>query len=465
MRRVVVAVVLLVGLPAGLAAAGPLDRGLSSPVEDSYYPAKGDPSVDALRYALRLRWEPGKRMLHGQATIRLRAAQRATAIRLDLSHRLRVTRVHVDGRRTAFAHNANHLAVRRPLRRGQRHSVRVQYRGTPGPVSAPGSRGDAHRVGLRIMGNNQLRTMQEPFGAFTWYPVNDQPSDKALYDVRITAPKNWVGVSNGRLVARKTTRRATVTRWTHGAPMASYLTTLAVGPYRRYRDTGPHRLPVTYWVPRSRPRLVRSLRMVPAAVRWLERRLGRFPFDRIGVVVVPGPSAMETQTMITLGAEEYWAGLARVRAVMVHELAHQWYGDTVTPTDWRDLWMNEGMATYLHYRWVAARADNPQRRWRQIVGQWQRDDQFYRDAYGPPGRYKRQEFASSNVYYPVALMWDRLRRRLGNRQFNHIVRAWPQTHRNSNATRDEMIDWIEGRTGRELSRFFDSWLMSRRSPA
>ena len=193
MRRLVVAVVLLVGLPAGLGAAAPLDHGLSSPVEDSYYPAKGDPSVDALRYALRLLWDPGKRMLHGQATIRLRAVRRATAIRLDLSHRLRVTRVHVDGRRTAFAHNANHLAVRRPLRRGQRHTLRVQYRGTPGPVTAPGSRGDAHRVGLRIMGNNQLRTMQEPFGAFTWYPVNDQPSDKALYDVRITAPRNWWG--------------------------------------------------------------------------------------------------------------------------------------------------------------------------------------------------------------------------------------------------------------------------------
>jgi aminopeptidase N len=465
MRRLVVALALMVGVPAGLVSAAPHGGGLSSPVEDSYYPAKGEPSVDALRCTLRLHWAPGNRMLHGQAVIRIRAARRAAALTLDLAHRLEVIRVHVDGGRTVFAHDANHPVVRTPLRRGQRHRVRVDYRGTPGPVPAPGTRGDAHLVGLRIMGKNQLRTMQEPFGAFTWYPVNDQPSDKALYDVCISAPPKWVGVSNGRLVARRTTRRSTVTRWIHSAPMASYLTTLAVGPYRRHRDVGPHSLPVTYWVPRSRPRLVTSLRMVPAALRWLERRLGRFPFDRVGIVIVPGPSAMETQTMVTLGAREYRAGPARVRQVIVHELAHQWYGDSVTPTDWRDLWMNEGMATYLHYRWVAAQADHPTRRWRQITGQWRRDDQFYRDAYGPPGAYMRQEFGSSNVYYPVALMWDRLRLRLGNTQFNDIVRAWPQTHRNGNATRAQMIRWIENRTHQELSAFFDKWLMSRRSPA
>jgi aminopeptidase N len=466
MRRLLVpALVGLVIAPASLAGAAPYDVGRSTPVEDSYYPAKGEPSVDALHYGLRLRWDRQRRLLQGQARIQLRVARPDTGIRLDLSGRLRVTRVVVDGHVTPFSHPGHHLLVHAPVEPGQRHALRVVYRGTPGPVTAPGSRMDSHRVGMRVMRGGQLRTMQEPYGAFTWYPVNDQPSDKALYDIRVNAPRGWVGVSNGRLVARHSTPRRTLTRWTNRAPMSSYLVTLAVGPYRRYRQTGPHGLPISYWVPRDQPRLLRPLRIAPAALRWLERSLGRYPFDRAGFVVVPGESAMETQTMVTMGAGEYGFGPARVRAVVVHELAHQWYGDTITPTDWRDLWMNEGMATYLQYRWAASRSRNPGSAWKHTVAQWRRDDQFYRNAYGPPGAYRSDEFASSNVYYPVALMWEHLRTRLGDRQFHDLVRAWPQTHHNGNADRDHMVGWIEAQTRTELSPFFHQWLMSTRSPA
>jgi aminopeptidase N len=464
-RLVVLASVVAVALATTTASAAPVEGGRSTPVEDSYYPAKGDPSIDTLHYRLDLHWDRKARVLRGVATIRLRAAQDDRAIRLDLSRRLHVTRVRVDGRRVGARHYGNHLAVRSPIRRGERRTVRVSYRGTPGPVAAPGSRLDAHRLGLQVVNHGQLRTMQEPFGAFTWYPVNDQPSDKALYDVRVSAPRGWVGVSNGRLAARRVVHGRTVTRWTNPAPMSSYLVTLAVGPYRRYHQSGPHGLPITYWVPRDRPGLLTWLRdTTPSGMRWLERRLGPYPFDRVGIVVVPGPSAMETQTLVTLGAQEYRAGRQRVRSVVVHELAHQWYGDTVTPRDWRDVWMNEGMATYQHSLWVSTQSKHPRRRWRSIVGLWHRWDLYYRHRYGPPGAYDRHEFGSTNVYYPVALMWEHLRVRLGDARFNRLVRAWPQTHRHTNADREDLIAWFETQSGEELSTFFDRWLNSIRTP-
>jgi aminopeptidase N len=465
-RLVVLTSAAAVALATTTASAGPLNRGRSTPVEDSYYPAKGDPSIDTLHYGLHLRWDRKARVLRGVAAIRLRAAQNNRAIHLDLSRRLHVTRVRVDGHRVHARHDGHHLVVSTPIHQGERRTVRVSYRGTPGPVTAPGSRADAHRVGMQVVGHGQLRTMQEPFGAFTWYPVNDQPSDKALYDVRVSAPRGWLGVSNGRLAARRVVHGRTVTRWTNRAPMSSYLVTLAVGPYRRYHQTGPHGLPISYWVPRDRPGLLTWLRdTTPTGLRWLERQLGRYPFDRVGIVVVPGMSAMETQTLVTLGAQEYWSGRRRVRTVVVHELAHQWYGDTVTPRDWRDVWMNEGMATYQQYRWLSAQAKHPDRSWRRTVSDWAAFDQEYRDAYGPPGAYDRHEFGSTNVYYPVALMWEHLRRRLGDARFNRLVRAWPQTHRHSNADREELISWFEARSGEELSAFFDRWLSSTRSPA
>ena len=97
--------------------------------------------------------------------------------------------------------------------------------------------------------------------------------------------------------------------------------------------------------------------------------------------------------------------------------------------------------------------------------QWRRDDQSERSLYGPPGDYKRGEFGSINVYYCTALMLDRLRIKIGTREFNRLVRAWPQTHRNSNQTRSSFVSWWENRSGEELSAFFHLWLMSRKSPA
>ncbi len=160
-------------------------------------------------------------------------------------------------------------------------------------------------------------------------------------------------------------------------------------------------------------------------MRWLENRLGRYPFDRAGIVVTPSGSAMETQTMVTFGAQQLPYGNRDVRRTVVHEMAHQWYGDTVTPKDWRDLWMNEGMATYQDTRWAV---DQGWTTWRHWQRQWKRDDQLWRDIYGAPGDYHRREFGSINVYYCTALMWDRLRHRLGTATFNRLVRAWPQRH-------------------------------------
>lgn len=459
---------LALALPtAGTAEAAPprLDLytdAISDPVEDSYYPSKGDPGIDVLHYDLDLDWRKGTRVLRGVAEVSFRATENADSVQLDLSSRLNVQRVSVDGTSVDHTHDGNHLVITAPVAGTSRHTARVVYRGTPGPARGPASRSDVAKVGMRVTKGGELWTMQEPFGAFTWYPANDQPSDKAYYDVRVSAPGSWVGVSNGRLVSRSKRDGRTVTRWTTDNPMSSYLATLAVGPYRRVASTGPGNLPISYWVPRNRPGLLKPLRKTPAAMRWLVSKLGPYPFDTLGIVVTPSASAMETQTMVTFGRGLYRYGNRYVRQTMVHELAHQWYGDTVTPTDWRDLWMNEGMATYLDTRWAV---DQGWTRWRAWQRHWAAGDQHWRDTYGPPGDYEHGEFASINVYYSTALMWDRLRQKVGTARFNRLVKAWPQQHRDSNQDRRSLINWFERRSGRELSRFFNTWLNSPDSPA
>jgi aminopeptidase N len=299
--------------------------------------------------------------------------------------------------------------------------------------------------------------MQEPYGAFTWYAVNDQPSDKALYDISVDAPAPMVGVANGQLAEQETAGGRTRTRWHLDSPAASYLVTLAVGRYTRTTDTTPGGLEISYWTPPDASEALAALRRAPALLGWLEQRLGPYPFDSLGFVVVPGSSGMETQTMITLGDDPADTD----PEVLVHELAHQWYGDLVTPADWRDVWMSEGMATYLQGAWQ----DDT---WKLPAGDsasdWVGPERRARAEAGPPGAYHRDRFAELNVYYGPALMWERLRRTIGDAAFWRLVRDWPAARAERSTGRQDYLAWIEQRTGRDLTAFFRQWLLGRTTP-
>ena len=232
--------------------------------------------------------------------------------------------------------------VESPVTTGDRHVVQLTYSGTPEPVVAPTDRPDFSTTGWTTVSDGSVWTMQEPYGAYTWYAVNDQPSDKAFYDLTIDAPAPMVGVANGRLVSRShPVGGRTVTHW-HAARAGR-----VVPDHDRdrplHRDQG-HRPPraADHLLDPDRPAgRARKVRYAPRAIAYLEGLVGRYPFPTLGVLVVPSISAMETQSMITLGENHYDA----IRDVVTHELAHQWYGDEVTPDDWSDLWMSEGMAT------------------------------------------------------------------------------------------------------------------------
>ena len=431
--------------------------GSSTPVEDRVYPEVGDPGVDALRYQLDVDWDPDTRRLDGTETLRLRATSDAEHLQLDLSADLTVDTVTVDGVETAFEHQGKDLVVSHDVREDRRYTLVIAYGGTPQPAPAPSKRSDLDTVGWTTTPDGEVWTMQEPYGAYTWYAVNDQPSDKALYAFRISVPAPWVGVANGELVSRSTAAGETTTRWVLDEPAASYLVTMAIGDLVETKDRSGSRVPVTYWTPRDKPGLVAKLRKAPAGLAWLEERLGPFPFGSLGFLIVDSDSGMETQTMITLGDTRY----ATSPEVLVHEMAHQWYGDQVTPADWRDVWMNEGMAMYLQGAWMA---DAQGTTIESVMDQWAKVEPQLRSDFGPPADYDPAAFGAGNVYYGPALMWDELRKRLGDDEFWALVRDWPAAHDNGNAGYADITTWWSEQTGEDLSGFFDDWLLGETTP-
>ena len=435
---------------------GAYEEAASRTREDSYYPHVGDPGVDTLHHNLKLRWNPETHTLTGRDAITFRATTDADEFQLDLSPTFKATKVRIEKQAAETTHEGKDLVIHHPVTKNEVYKVVIGYRGKPEPVRAPTRRDDIPGLGFTLTSAGNVWTMQEPYGAYTWYPVNDQPADKAFYDVAITVPDPLVGVSNGTLTERTTKNGRTTTKFHNTDPMASYLVTLGIGDYTHETDETASGTPLNYWVlPEQHDRLAR-LRVTKQALEWVETKLGDYPFDSAGVLLTESTSGMETQTLITLGDTDY----ATSPPVLVHELVHQWYGNLVGPTDWRDLWMNEGMAMYLQAVFEAKHGGPSLRA---TIEGWRANDSFLRGDEGPPGAYDPHAFGGSIVYTSPAVMWADLREQIGDDAFWELVRAWPEVAPDT-ATREEYLAWIEATTGDELTAFFDRWLTGESTP-
>jgi aminopeptidase N len=435
------------------------DAAVSRPREDSVYPTIGDPGIDALHYALDLTWDDRASRLTADETVLLRATKASDHLPLDLSRQLFVQHVWLDGKAVSFHHNTKDLVVSADVTADSRHVLQLTYSGIPEPVTAPTDRTDFSTTGWTVARDGTVWTMQEPYGAYSWYAVNDHPSDKAFYDVTIHAPAGQVGVANGELRSRTTTAGHTTTRWHLPEPAAAYLVTIAIGRFTRTTASGPHGLPISYWTPTGRPEILRKVRYAPRAIAYLEGLVGRYPFPTLGVLVVPSNSAMETQSTITLGINKYTLS----HDVVVHELAHQWYGDMVTCADWSDLWMNEGMATYLaEVNWSADHGPTPRA---DILREFASRASLIRDMWGPPTAYHPESFGEGDVYFIPALMWDTIRQRLGDDEFWSLARRWLTAHRFTSQDRDTLATWWSRESGEDLTPVFDAWLEGSEEPA
>ncbi len=447
------------GSTASADAGDEYDAALSEPVEDSVYPDIGEPDVDALHYDLDLTWDPAGRTLTGAETLTFRSTGDGDQVQLDLEPQLEVSAVQVDGADAEFDHTDKNLVISGDFAADQQYVLAVAYSGEPEPVDAPTTRSDFSTTGFTVTDDGSAWTMQEPYGAYSWYAVNDQPSDKAFYDFTLTVPSPMRGVANGVLTGVERADGNTVSTFHLDSTTSSYLVTVAFGNYRKLDAPSVNGVPITYWFPKGTPKkFVRSLKYTPTALEWVESKLGDYPWSSLGMLLVDSNSGMETQTLITLGDTDY----TTQKDTLVHEIVHQWYGDRVTPDDWRDLWMNEGMAMYLQFVWQSETSGVPIETILRQAAAYERQS---RAVNGPPAAYDPKTFGEIQVYYGPALMWDQIRRRVGDETFWAMVKAWPESDADGTVSRDEYLPWIEDQTGADLQDLFDGWLLAKESPA
>ncbi|MET8640061.1 M1 family metallopeptidase [Streptomyces sp. NPDC004675] len=433
-----------------------------SGLRDPYFPGMGNGGYDVGHYGLTLAYDPADRRLTGTAVVTARATKDLSAFDLDLKG-LEVAAVAVDGRAARWSRSGQELTVRPSggLDRGETFSTTVRYSGTPGTITDP----DGSKEGWLRTADGAL-ALGEPTGSMTWFPGDHHPSDKATYDIRITVPQGLEAVSNGELRSRTTKGGRTTYAWHTVQPMASYLAVLAIGRYEITRSTLKNGLPVYVAVDPAEARTSREvLAKLPEIMEWAECVFGPYPFSSVGAVVDrphDAGYALETQTRpVFPGAPD--------TEILVHELAHQWYGDSVTPKSWRDMWLNEGFATYAEWLWQEGHGGSTAQ---QTFDALYRGD-YYDDpaddaaiwAFPPARPSGAAQISESPVYERGAMVLHKIRQTVGDDAFYGIVRGWAATHRHGNADTTDFTDYVEKTApGNDFRALWRDWLYGQGKP-
>ncbi|MEU2438719.1 M1 family metallopeptidase [Streptomyces rubradiris] len=447
-------------LVAAAAPAEPLGVG------DRLYPYLGNPGYDVDSYTLDFTYTAQDKPLEAVTTIDARATADLERVNLDFTHGT-VRSVEVDGLPAGFTSAGEDLVVtpRHPRAEGRRFRITVRH--TSDPVYGKDQQGGWVRT------TDGLAMANQADAAHLVFPCNDHPSDKAMFAFRITAPNAYTAVANG--LPTGAARHGATTTWTYRNrhPMATELAQVSIGRSAVVRRQGPHGLPLRDVVPAAaREALEPWLAKTPDQIAWMEGKVGRYPFETYGVLMAQASTGfeLETQTLSLFekslftspGYPEWY-----LESIMVHELSHQWFGDSVTPRAWSDVWLNEGHATWYEALYSEETAKRPLET--RMKGAYGASDRW-RAAGGPPARPKppapgqKIDLFRPNVYDGAALVLYALRQEIGRPAFERLERLWVQRHRDATATTADFVRLASAVAGRDLDGFLWPWLYGEKTP-
>lgn len=436
-------------------AATPIDATVgAASIGDPYYPTLGNGGFQVEQYTLDLDLDVDAGAINtATATLDAVADQDLSSFSLDYRGP-NIDRVLVNGAEAAHSRDGGKLVIEpgQLIAAGAPFTVAVTYHGIP----AGG--GDMFARGWWTT-ESSIFTFGEPSGSEVWYPVNGHPFDKASYTFNITVPKPYAAVANGQLTDVTSTAATTTYTWEAPDPMASYLVTFHAGPLVVERQTGPDGLPIVNAFPPNITSMERAqFARVPEMIAFFETIFGPYPFASFGNTVVDENfgAALETQTMVIYGRP------AVAETVVAHELAHQWFGDSVGLARWQDIWLNEGFATYAQALWDE-HLDGPSavrgvdRQVCAFLAAADTDTGSTGLQIGDPGP---DDLLDGAVYGRGALTLHALRLQLGDELFFDILREWTDRYYHNLATTDDFVALAEELSGAELDQFFDVWLFN-----
>jgi aminopeptidase N len=459
--------------PAYAAGGGGTPAPGAAGLGDRLYPLLGNGGYDVQNYDLSLRY-PAKdpaQTITGDVTITARATQALSRFDLDFGGGT-VAAVTVDGRRAAFTRTGEELVItpQRALAKNKKFRVTVSgFKATPVGANADSPVGFGSTPDGTVLAG-------QPNTSHLLFPSNDHPRDKATYTITLTAPVGWTAVANGRHLRDKVRDGYVSSSYRESEPMASELVQVAVGDFLVHNRPPVNGVPIRDVVPRRlAATLLPKAEVERAQLAWMERKVGRYPLENYGSLIIDADLgfALETQTLSLYDTGLFGLPSYILDPIMNHELAHQWFGDSVAPYEWSDVWQNEGHATWYEVVYSSETGHLPE-----YAGVPDLDAYFkrvysradqYRAQYGPVARPLKSDSIwdvfNPNVYDGGALVLFALRQKVGAATFQQIERAWVSRYEGRSASTGDFVALASRVSGRDLSGFLNDWLYGTTTPA
>lgn len=424
--------------------------GAGAGLDTEYVGESGNPGYEVAQYDLAFDMTADLDSFDATATLAVNTTETLTELRLDLSG-FTITNVTLGGQKVRWARQGLDLVIipTEPIPANRSATVVVNYNGAPAALADPvlGELGWVDAEGGAYV-------VSEPNGAPTWFPCNDHPSDKALYQFSVDVPTGVEVVANGSLISTTVAGDRTSWVWRTDRPMASYLATIDIGQFVIVDQTPSSGPPLTHAFAESLADQGReAVKQIPEMIAFFGDNFGPYPFSTYGTIVVDEPLgfALETQNRPIFGSDTF--GDASIQA---HELAHQWFGNAVTPSSWGDIWLNEGFATYAEWLWDDHDGIEP------IATAFARATS--RPAIVEIGRPGKLGMFSIDVYERGGATLYALRQKIGDELFVQLLRKWVDTYKYQSASTAQFVALASEISGQDLNSFFNDWLYSTAVP-
>lgn len=456
------AAALLLALPATLRQGAPTAE-LSAPrpgaadVGDPYFPGVGNGGYDVQHYDVSLDVEMEKGAVEAVVKIDAVAIHALSSFNLDFVG-LKVEAIDVDGEPAEFRRDGRELIIdpAEPIAMGESFAVTVKYSGIPAPAPDP----SVEMLGFEGTGwfktTSGIYILSECIGAAGWLPCNDHPTDKATFTFRVRVPKVYVVAANGLLIEEKKDGDSKIYLWKASDPMATYLATIDIAPFKVQVKKGPWGIPLRLYYPiGASKKELKVFDRTREMLQFFAKHFGPYPFEAYGGVLsyetIGG--ALETQTIPVYSR---YTG----EETVAHEMAHMWFGDCVSPARWQDMWLNEGFAVYAEWMW-RAHTDGSEALENEVKSKYR---YARRASIGPPPTPGVRWLFAGPTYVRGPLVLHALRQEVGQKKFFEILQGWVKEHFNGTATTEDFVAFCNRMNGESLDPLFATWLYGKVVP-
>jgi aminopeptidase N len=416
--------------------------------------------IDVLHYTFDLTLLDQTDAIDGRALVRLRLLQPMDQVALDLQSKqndagMEVQSIQLDGEELEYSHQGQSLRILLPkgLTAGTNLDLQIAYQGVPQ---------DGLIIGENRFGSRTFFGDNWPNRARHWLPTVDHPSDKATVEWIVTAPGAYQVVANGRQTEETTLPDGMrLTRFATEVPLPTKVMVIGVAPFAVQYVGDANGVPVTSWVfPDNREEGFYDYQPAVSILEWFMEEVGPYPYLKLANV----QSKTRYGGMENAGNIFYFensvTGKRERNALIAHEIAHQWFGNSATEGSWYHVWLSEGFATYFTHLWVEATEG------REVLDERLQADRLQVLRYGrrrsapiiDPSVRDFNQLLNPNSYQKGGWVLHMLRRKIGDQAFWQGIRSYYRRYQLGNALTGDLRAVMEEVSGQDLQQFFDQWL-------